>query len=167
MAILYLSTQGIALWVDSLRVFFSSLLTGQPPIQQAAISVLQLVLDPRILRLIPIFLLPFLFSREAASRYLADIFELDNEIEDVKIARKFVSEVSLGGADNHLTISVDNFDSDDTKSSPLRMIGGPGRVTVALGTAILVETPDGIPRIIGPAYSEPVQVNQDLALPST
>jgi hypothetical protein len=153
-AVLYLATQGLAQWLNSLQVFFSALLTGQPSIQEAVKALLKLVLDARILRLIPVFLLPFLFSREFASRYLADIFELDEDGDELKIARKFISEVSLGGADNKLTVSVDNFDTDKTKESPIRRIGGPGRVTVELGTAILVERPDGCPRIIGPVPSK-------------
>lgn len=151
---IYLATQGLSQWLKNLQFIFTALLTNQLTIKELSAFLAEVIFNAAILRLVPVLLLPFIFSREFASRYLADIFELDEDMDEIKIARKFISEVSLGGADNKLTVSVDNFDLDETKKSPIRRIGGPGRVTVELGTAILVERPDGCPRIIGPTHSE-------------
>lgn len=151
---LYLTMQGISQWRENLLFIFTTLLTNQLTIKELSPFLADVVFDARILRLVPVLILPFIFSREFASRYLANIFKLDGSMDDIKIARKFISEISLGGADNKLTVSVDNFDLDETKKSPIRRIGGPGRVTVELGNALLVERPDGCPRIIGPSHSQ-------------
>lgn len=163
--LLSLGYQGFSQWLSFLRVFIQAMLTGEPTSREVFTIFLRLVLDAKILRLLPILILPFIVSREFASRYLADIFELDEDIEEVKIARKFVNEVSLGGADNQLTVNVDTFDSDETKKSPIRRIGGPGRVRVALGTAILVERPDGRPRVIGPLPTKDEQGDKPVQKP--
>lgn len=159
----YLAAEGISHWLNYLQVFFGALLTNQPTLKEAVILVARAVLDARLIRLIPVFILPFIFAREFASRYLADIFDLDDDMDDIKIARKFISEVSLGGADNKLTISVDNYYDEKTRESPLLRIGGPGRVTVEMGTAILVERPDGFPRIIDPTHSEEDEQEKSLS----
>ncbi len=151
---LYLGMQGLSPWRENLRFIFNALFTGQVTTRELSRFLVEVVFDARIMRLIPVLILPFIFSREFASRYLADIFKLDGSMDDIKIARKFISEISLGGADNKLTVSVDNYDLDETKESPIRRIGGPGRVTVELGNALVVERPDGCPRIIGSTHSE-------------
>jgi hypothetical protein len=156
-ALLYLGTLGFDPWINFLGVFIKSLLTGETSIQVALKILLNLLWDARVMRLLPMLILPYIFAREFASRYLADIFELDESIEELRTARQFINEVSLGGADNHLTVNVDTWDDDETKLSPIRRIGGPGRVSVALGTAILVERPDGFPRVIGPLPLEEEQ----------
>src|ERR1051325_3875176 len=61
----------------------------------------QVVFDPRILQYIPILIAPFFIAQQLAAYYLADIFEL----EDISVARSFVSEVALSGSDETIRIS--------------------------------------------------------------
>jgi hypothetical protein len=141
-------------WELLLQDLFSAIFRDQSLIGQSLINLFHLVeealLNPHTLRYIPIVILPYIFSIHQASRYLSDIFEL----KDFSIARKFISEVSLGGADNYLTISAAEIKQDEIEKSPIIQIGGPGRVTVELDTAILVERPDGRLRVIGPTHDD-------------
>jgi hypothetical protein len=103
------------------------------------------VLSPRTLRYLPLFILPFFIALQAASIYLADIFEIDNP----EIARDFIRQVALTGS--HNSIHIGNGDvAESDKNSPIYLIGGPGQVVVELDTAALFEKPNGIPRVIGP-----------------
>ncbi len=146
-------------WRDNLRNLFATLLTNQAALAQAVtqfgLFLFRAFTDPATLRLLPVFYLPFTLSLYFASKYLADIFE----IEDVNIARKFVSEVALMGGDNELRLSAAKVDDKIVDKSPITQIGGPGYVTVELDTALLVEKPDGRCRVIGPTYSGKAVLN--------
>jgi hypothetical protein len=87
---------------------------------------------------------------QSAAIYLADIFELEN----VSIARKFITEVSLTGSNATIRISHGEI-SNAHKESPTFLIGGPGKVVVDLDSAALFEEPDGTPHVIGPTGREP------------
>ncbi|GEM_PF-651804 len=96
-------------------------------------------------RLLFLLLIPAYIAIHMAGNYLADIFEL----KDVRVAWKFISELSLGGANEVLHIR-DGRVAEEDKDSPILLIGGPGRVEVAFDSAVLFEKPDGTPHVIGP-----------------
>jgi len=106
--------------------------------------------DPYTLQYVPILLASFFIALQSAALYLADVFEL----EDVRVARRFVRAVALSGSDETIRISKGEI-SEESRESPTYLIGGPGKVTVDLDSAVLFEKPDGTPRIIGPTAKEP------------
>ncbi len=110
----------------------------------------QVVIDPRILQYIPILIAPFFIAQQLAAYYLADIFEL----EDISVARSFVSEVALSGSDETIRISEGKI-ADKYLQSPNYQIGGPGKVIVDLDSVALFEKADGTPHVIGPTGKEP------------
>ena len=99
--------------------------------------------------ILPIFLVTFFIAYQAASFYLADIFEL----EDVRIARKFIRRVALTGSNDTIRFTEGDI-LQEHRDSPVFRIGGPGKVTVDLDTIVLFEKADGRPRIIGPTEKE-------------
>jgi hypothetical protein len=143
-------------WRVYIQNLFSAILTNPTAIGDTFYAFINFAFaaltDARTVRFVPVLTLPFFLSLHLASIYLSDIFDLN----DVSIARKFISEVSLGGADNTLTISAAEIQNkaDEIEKSPISQIGGPGRVTVELDTAILVEKPDGRWRVIGPTHTD-------------
>ena len=106
--------------------------------------------DPRIVQYFPIFLAPFFIALQAASLYLADVFELEN----VSIARGFIWRVALSGSEETIRVSKGEISEDD-RHSPTYRIGGPGKVIVDLDSVAMFEKPDGTPHIIGPTDKEP------------
>ncbi len=106
--------------------------------------------DPRIFQYFPIFLAPFFIALQAASLYLADVFELDH----VRIARGFIWSVALSGSEETIRVSQGGI-SEEARQSPTFLIGGPGKVIVDLDSVAMFEKPDGTPHIIGPTAKEP------------
>ncbi|HEX6270670.1 MAG TPA: hypothetical protein VFZ43_10565 [Anaerolineales bacterium] len=106
--------------------------------------------DPHTLQYVPILLASFFIALQSAALYLADVFEL----EDIRVARKFVSAVALSGSNETIRISKGDI-SEQSRESPTFLIGGPGRVIVDLDSVALFEKPDGTPRVIGPTGKEP------------
>ncbi len=141
-------------WKDYLRNFFVALFGNPGALSAAGGELLKFiwraVTDPQTLRYLPILVLPYTLSIYWASQYLSDIFELEN----YAVARKFVSEVALGGSENSLVIREAHITPEDEKDSPIVLIGGPGKLSLALDSAVLVERPDGRPRVIGPSGEE-------------
>jgi len=123
---------------------------GQDPITKFVALIIQALLDPHILQYLPIFVAPFFIAQHLAALYLADIFEL----EDISIARRFVSEVALSGSDETIRISQGKI-SDSNLESPNYLIGGPGKVIVDLDSVALFERADGTSHVIGPTGKEP------------
>ena len=105
--------------------------------------------DPRIFQYVPVFLAPFFIALQAASLYLADIFELDH----VSVARRFIWGVALSGSEETIRVSQGGISEED-RHSPAFLIGGPGKVIVDLDSVALFERPDGTPRVIGPTAKE-------------
>jgi hypothetical protein len=101
--------------------------------------------DPHTLQYVPILLASFFIALQSAALYLADVFEL----EDVRVARRFVRAVALSGSNETIRISQGEI-SEASRESPTYLIGGPGRVIVDLDSVALFEKPDGTPRVIGP-----------------
>lgn len=106
--------------------------------------------DPRIFQYFPFFLAPFFIALQAASLYLADIFEL----EHISIARGFIWSVALSGSEETIRVSQGGISEED-RHSPTFLIGGPGKVIVDLDSVAMFEKPDGTPHIIGPTAKEP------------
>lgn len=102
------------------------------------------------LKTLLVFLLPAILAFHLASLYLSDLFEL----EEIAVARQFIIEASLFGSTRVLHISEGEVAEHDRRS-PIYLIGGPGRVQIALDSAALFELPDGRPHVIGPTITEP------------
>jgi len=117
----------------------------------AFISFLQTVVtDPRILQYLPVFLAPFFIALQSAGMYLADVFEL----EDVSVARRFISAVALSGSNETIRIKHGEI-ADEHQDSPAYLIGGPAKVLVELDSVALFERADGTPHVIGPTGNKP------------
>jgi len=106
--------------------------------------------DPHVFQYLPVFLAPFFIALQSAAIYLADVFEL----EDVSVARSFISEVALSGSNKTIRVSQGDV-SESYRETPTFLIGGPGKVVVDLDSVALFEKPDGTPHVIGPTGKEP------------
>lgn len=147
----------LELWAAYIRDIFAYLLNpaiaaSYPgnPFQNFLNFFVRAFTDPRIFQYLPIFLAPFFIALQTAANYLADIFEL----EDVTVARQFVSAVALTGSNETIRITQGDI-SDEHRTSPTYLIGGPGKVTVDIDSVALFEEPDGTTRVIGPTGTEP------------
>lgn len=147
----------LGLWTGHLREIFQysfnpTYAAGFPgnPYSNFAIFVWRAFTDPYTMQYLPVLLAPFFIALQSAALYLADVFEL----EDIRVARKFVSEVALSGSDETIRISQGEI-TEESRLSPNYLIGGPGKVVVDLDSAVLFEKPDGTPRVIGPTAKEP------------
>ena len=109
-----------------------------------------LVTDPRILQYLPVFLAPFFIALQSAAMYLADVFEL----EDVSVARQFISSVALSGSNETIRIKHGEI-AEEHRETPIYLIGGPGKVVVELDSVALFERADGTPHVIGPTGNKP------------
>jgi hypothetical protein len=128
---------------------FQALLDGNFTFDTFLLTIWNLYTDPHTFQYLPIILASFFIALHAAALYLDDIFE----INDVSVARRFIMEVALTGSDD--TIRITNGEiSDESRSSPNYLIGGPGKVIVDLDSVALFEQPDGTPRVIGPTGKE-------------
>ncbi|MFZ5885800.1 MAG: hypothetical protein ACOYYI_18720 [Chloroflexota bacterium] len=146
-----------AVWTEPVRKIFNVLLSETSTAAQleAAINdfgrfLLAVLTDARILQYIPVFFASFFMALHSAAIYLADIFEL----EDVSVARKFISSVALGGSDLVIHIRAGEVE-EESRSSPAYLIGGPAKVVVALDSVALFERADGTPHVIGPTGGKP------------
>jgi hypothetical protein len=120
------------------------------PIADFLNFLIRVFIDPRIIQYLPIFMAPFFIALQTAANYLADIFEL----EDVAVARQFVSAVALLGSNETIRITQGDI-YDEHRTSPTYLIGGPGKVIVDIDSVALFEEPDGTTRVIGPTGKEP------------
>lgn len=119
------------------------------PFGNLLLYLIQVFVDPRNLRLIPLLLAPYFISIQVTAIYLADIFNL----EEVPVARRHIREVALGGSDETIRFKEGNIVEESKKSANF-LIGGPGKVVVELDTVVVFELPDGTPRVIGPTGNE-------------
>ena len=119
------------------------------PFGNLLLFLIQVLIDPRNLRLIPLLLAPYFISIQIAAIYLADIFNLDV----VSVARRHIREVALGGSDETIRFKGGAIADESIKSANF-LIGGPGKVVVELDTVVVFELPDGTPRVIGPTGKE-------------
>lgn len=146
----------LTLWISYIQDIFLYLLNPTyaqsyvgNPFLNLAVFVLRVLFDPRILRYLPIFLAPFLIAWHCAALYLTDIFELS----EIRIAQTFVWDVALSGAGQKIRISQGEI-LEEHRTSPVYLIGGPGRVIVDLDSAAIFERADGTPHVIGPTGKE-------------
>lgn len=142
-----------SLWASHLVNILSSLSTPEQfnSALTAFVSFLQaIVTDPRILQYFPVFLAPFFIALQSAGMYLADVFEL----EDVSVARHFISAVALSGSNETVRIKHGEI-ADEHQDSPAYLIGGPAKVLVELDSVALFERADGTPHVIGPTGNKP------------
>lgn len=144
-------------WFSHIAAIMNALLSEtstsadlQNALSQFILFLQKVFTDPRIVQYLPVFLAPFFIALQAAAIYLADIFEL----EDVSIARSFISSVALGGSIGTIRIQQGEI-AEESRNSPAYKIGGPGYVVVALDSAALFERADGTPHVIGPTGREP------------
>ena len=143
----------LSLWASHLVNILSSL--NSPEQLTSALTafasfIQTIVTDPRILQYLPVFLAPFFIALQSAGMYLADVFELN----DVSVARQFISTVALSGSNE--TIRIKNGEiAGEHQDSPAYLIGGPAKVLVELDSVALFERADGTPHVIGPTGNKP------------
>jgi len=114
-------------------------------VQQRLHALIVIVLS--FLKYIPMIFVAYGLAKKMAARYVADIYEL----EDEGVATKFLEEVTFGYGDDDDGITIDEgriHKEDET--SPIILIGGPGKIQVNLGSAALLEKADGQPHVILP-----------------
>ena len=146
----------LPLWLNYIgRIFNAILVTNSTISADVALRdfanfILAIILDPKILQYLPVFIAPYFIALQSAAIYLADIFEL----EDVSVARRFVSGVALSGSDDTLRIKKGEV-PEENQETPIFQIGGPGKVLVELDSVALFERADGTPHVIGPTGSLP------------
>lgn len=138
-----------AFMVHTILYFFPGLAPARP----FQLSGLPLFFLLTITRLIIILFIPAYIAITMAGNYLADIFEL----KDKRVAWDFISELSLGGA-NQVVHIRDGKVSEESLNSPILLIGGPGLVLVEFDSAALFEKPDGTPHVVGPAKTKPEDI---------
>ena len=146
-------------WIRHAREFFLYLFNsdfalmaageGKNYVNEFFVFAWNALTDPRTLQYLPILLASFFIAQHAAALYLADIFELS----DISVARNFIMEVALTGSFDTIHITKGDV-SEKHRTSPIFLIGGPGRVLVDLDSVALFEKADGTPHIIGPTGKE-------------
>jgi hypothetical protein len=97
------------------------------------------------IKYVPLLVVVYSLARRMASRYLDDVFELDDE----DLASNFLEEVTFGYGSEKITINEGKIPEEDEKS-PLILIGGPGKIQVNLDSVALIEKVNGDPRVIYP-----------------
>jgi hypothetical protein len=83
-------------------------------------------------------------AQRAAGYFVMDIFELS----DVTLAWKFLSNITTGSTNVSLHLAEGRI-AENSRKSPLVLIGGPGRVLAEPDTAAVFERADGMPHVIG------------------
>jgi hypothetical protein len=97
------------------------------------------------IKYVPLLMVVYSLARKMASRYLDDVFEL----EDEDLASDFLEEVTFGYGSEKITINEGKIPEADERS-PLILIGGPGKIQVNLDSVALIEKVNGDPRVIYP-----------------
>lgn len=97
------------------------------------------------IKYVPLLMVVYSLARKMASRYLDDVFEL----EDENLASNFLEEVTFGYGSEKITINEGKIPEAD-EESPLILIGGPGQIQVNLDSVALIEKVNGEPRVIYP-----------------
>lgn len=106
------------------------------------------LLAPAVLARMLVLVAPFWFMNDMAAVYLGDVFE-----KDFDIAKTFINQAAFGGFYNVIRIRNGKI-AEENIDSPIVQIGGPGYIMVELDSAVLIETPDGQSRIIGPSAGQ-------------
>ncbi len=142
---LLLWTVFLGIWLLTAYIAQAYSLPPLPKDKQTLVAWLAFLFNRHTWPILITLLVPFFTAREAALRYLDDIFELD----DPAAAAQFIDSAAFGI--RYQTIAVSEGEIIRAhRNSPVYRIGGPGFVMVALDSAILTERADGRPRVIGP-----------------
>ena len=139
-------------WTGSMRQdlssFFQVVFTGQGDLIGSLTVILTQLLNPLALRALLLILFAYWLSFQAATLFLSDIFEKDEEV-----SREFIKQAAFASGYNSIAIGKGKI-HPAFEDSPVLLIGGPGELQVELDSAVLVEGPNGH-RIIGPTGHEP------------
>jgi len=103
---------------------------------------------PSVLRTVLVAGLAFWLAFRVATTYLDDIYELN----DFSAAERFILQAAFASQYNKIQIKAGEV-AQESKKSPIFLIGGPGLVQVHLDSAALFESVDGEPRVIGPTQN--------------
>ena len=131
---------GAAIWL--LLSGFSMLLTIFGVQEWPHIAM---IIGMSFLKYIPLLFVVYSLSRKMSSRYLEDVYELDDE----ELASDFLEEVTFGYGKEKITIDEGRISEKD-EESPIILIGGPGSIQVNLDSVALLEKVDGEPKVIYP-----------------
>lgn len=129
-----------AIWFGLSFITFILTVIG---VQQGLHIVAILVMS--FIKYVPLLVVVYSLARKMASRYLDDVFELDNE----NLADSFLEEVTFGYGREKITINEGKIPKED-ESSPIILIGGPGKIQVNLDSVALLEKVNGEPEVIYP-----------------
>lgn len=94
---------------------------------------------------LPLLAVVYNLSKRMAAVYLDDIYELKDE----ELAADFLEDVTFGYGGEKITIKEGKIPEKD-ETSPIILIGGPGRIQVNLDNVALLEKVDGEPEVIFP-----------------
>jgi hypothetical protein len=101
------------------------------------------------IKYVPLLVVVYGLARKMASRYLDDVFELDDE----ELASSFLEDVTFGYGRERITINEGKIPEKDERS-PIILIGGPGHIQVNLDSVALLEKVNGEPGVIYPRREE-------------
>jgi len=124
------------------------------PIMGTLKSIIELFLAWDVLLVMFSLVMGYFVALKITSIYLADLFD----IKDNSISEKYLKQ-SAFSFPGFYQIQVENAQirSEDQKS-PISKIGGPGKVLINLENAVVFEKIDGIPRVEGPSFEKPVEL---------
>lgn len=105
-----------------------------------------IVIAMSLLKYVPMLMVVNSIARMMAAKYLADIYEIENE----EMADNFIEHVTFGQGGGPLLVIEDGEIEEKDEHSQLILIGGPGRIQVNLDSAALLEKVDGTPEVIYP-----------------
>lgn len=91
----------------------------------------------------PILIVAHFSARKKAARYIANVFELNDE----SIAEAFLSYITFGTGSAKIKIDEGRINPEDM-NSPILLIGGPGHVQVNLDNVAVSESPEGTPNVL-------------------
>jgi len=124
------------------------------PIMGTLKSIIELFLAWDVLLVMFSLVMGYIVALKITSIYLADLFD----IKDISISEKYLKQ-SAFSFPGFYQIQVENAQiRPEDQKSPISKIGGPGKVLINLENAVVFEKIDGIPRVEGPSFEKPVEL---------
>jgi hypothetical protein len=124
------------------------------PIMGTLKSIIELFLALDVLLVMFSLVMGYIVALKITSIYLADLFD----IKDNSISEKYLKQ-SAFSFPGYYQIHVENAQiRPEDQKSPISKIGGPGKVLINLENAVVFEKIDGIPRVEGPSFEKPVEL---------
>lgn len=124
------------------------------PIMGTLKSIIELFLSLDVLLVMFSLVMGYIVALKITSIYLADLFD----IKDNSISEKYLKQ-SAFSFPGYYQIHVENAQiRPEDQKSPISKIGGPGKVLINLENAVVFEKIDGIPRVEGPSFEKPVEL---------